>query len=247
MSDLEFKSPFERKSTVLHITEISKHQSDFSDLEALHEAPEDENTDANTPDEGFEEAPADAGDDNANTDDTANEDNEDFNIDASDDNLGDDLDGTGGTTGDGDDTAGGDNGSPEAQVDVDNEAKQKDREIFDTLSPQEQKIKTIQLKKLYMDLYTRCDQIIDKYNTLGVDYEDLGEPVHRCVDIIYNLKQMISTYLLYLFDSKSYFENDIKFNEFLVVLNKIKVITKDMKNAHIENIEATKKRLKEAE
>lgn len=243
MSDIDFGSPFERKSVVLNITEVSKHQSKFDFEDILHEAPEDENADPNAPDEGFEEAPADAGNDNAD-DNTANEDNEDFNIDATDDNLGDDL--GGGDTETGGNTEG--NGeSPEAQVDVDNEAKQKDREIFDTLSPQEQKIKTIQLKKLYMDLYTRCDQIIDKYNTLGVDYEDLGEPVHRCVDIIYNLKQMISTYLLYLFDSKSYFENDIKFNEFLVVLNKIKAITKDMKNAHIEDIEATKKSLGDTE
>lgn len=224
MSEFDFSSPFERISPVL----------------SLHEAPEDENPD--TPDDGFEEAPADeGGEDTAtedNTDDTANEDNDDFNIDAGDDDITDDTGGEDTTTGG--DAGGGENNSPEAQVDVDNEAKRKDREIFDTLSPQEQKIKTVKLKQLFMDLYNRCDQIIDKYNSLGIDYEDLGEPVHKCVDTLYDLKQMISTYLLYLFDSKSYFENDIKFNEFLVVMNKIKMIAKDMKNAHKDEIEAAK-------
>jgi hypothetical protein len=48
---------------------------------------------------------------------------------------------------------------------------------------------------------------------------------------------MISTYLLYLFDSKSYIENDIQFNRFLTALNQIKLISKDMRDAHAEEIE----------
>jgi len=220
---IDFSSPFVRESMVL-----------------LKEAPEDEtptvDTNADPEDEGFEEAPADTGDDNTdNNDQPANEDNDDFTIDASDDGLED----TGGGT---DDTGGGDTGSsPETQeADVDNEAKRKDREIFDTLSPQEQKIKTVKLKELFMDLYNRCDQIIDKLNSIGADYEDLGSPIHKSVETLCALKEMISTYLLYLFDSKSYIENDITFNRFLTALNQIKLVTKDMRDAHKEEIELQK-------
>lgn len=224
MEEIDFSSPFIRESVVL-----------------LKEAPEDENptidTNADPADEGFEEAPADTGNDN--TDDNnqpANEDNDDFTIDASDDGL-DDM---GETDNTGEDT--GDTGSsPETQeADVDNAAKRKDREIFDTLSPQEQKIKTVKLKELFMDLYNRCDQIIDKLNSIGADYEDLGSPIHKSVETLCALKEMISTYLLYLFDSKSYIENDITFNRFLTALNQIKLVTKDMRDAHKDEIELQK-------
>lgn len=226
MSEFDFSSPFERESSVLNF---------------LHEAPEDE-AGAAPEDEGFEEAPADTdantGTEDAPADNTpANEDNDDFTIDASDDGI-DDTAGGGDT---GSDT-GGEGSSPETQnVDVDNAAKKKDREIFDTLSPQEQKIKTVKLKELFMDLYNRCDQIMDKYDSIGVDYEDLGLPIHKSIEALYGLKQMISTYLLYLFDSKSYIENDIQFNRFLTALNQIKLISKDMRDAHVDEIEKAEK------
>ncbi len=226
MSEFDFSSPFERESSVLNF---------------LHEAPEDE-AGAAPEDEGFEEAPADT-DANTGTEDTpaddapANEDNDDFTIDASDDGIDDTAGG-----GDTDSGTGGEGSSPETQnVDVDNAAKKKDREIFDTLSPQEQKIKTVKLKELFMDLYNRCDQIMDKYDSIGVDYEDLGLPIHKSIEALYGLKQMISTYLLYLFDSKSYIENDIQFNRFLTALNQIKLISKDMRDAHVDEIEKAEK------
>lgn len=219
-NELDFSTPFERIPAFY-----------------LHEAPEDEAPAGDTPDEGFEEAPADAGDDAPETtDDTANEDNDDFTIDASDDGI-DDV----GAEGGGDDTEGGDTAGGDSAVtkdaETDNAAKKKDREIFDTLSPQEQKIKTVKLKELFMDLYNRCDQIMEKYNVIGVEYEDLGVPINKSISALYSLKQMISTYLLYLFDSKSYIENDIQFNRFLTALNQIKLITKDMRDAHKEEID----------
>ena len=209
---IDFSSPFIRESIVL-----------------LKEAPEDENPTIDTN--------ADPADTRDNNDQPANEDNDDFTIDASDDGL---DNGMGGGTDTGEDT--GDTGSsPETQeADVDNAAKRKDREIFDTLSPQEQKIKTVKLKELFMDLYNRCDQIIDKLNSIGADYEDLGFPIHKSVETLCALKEMISTYLLYLFDSKSYIENDITFNRFLTALNQIKLVTKDMRDAHKDEIELQK-------
>jgi hypothetical protein len=129
--------------------------------------------------------------------------------------------------------------SPETQeANVDNAAKRKDREIFDTLSPEEQKIKTVKLKELFMDLYNRCEQIVEKLDSIGVDYEDLGSPINKSIETLFSLKQMISTYLLYLFDSKSYIENDITFNRFLTALNQIKLITKDMRDSHKEDIDS---------
>ena len=98
----------------------------------------------------------------------------------------------------------------------------------------------VKLKELYMKLYSRCGQIIEKYDSLGVRYEDLVEPIKNSINALYSLKDTISSYLLYLFDSKSYIENDIMFNRFLVAMNQIKLITKDMRDTHKEEIEAVK-------
>ena len=101
-------------------------------------------------------------------------------------------------------------------------------------------MKTVKLKELYMKLYSRCDQIIEKYDTLGVEYEDLMEPIKHSLGALYSIKENISYWLLYLFDSKSYMENDIMFNRLLVAMNQIKMITKAMRDSHSKEIEDTK-------
>lgn len=224
----------------------------------LLEAPGDEENNAGGDAAAGDSVPApadnDAGGDNndggdTNTDDggdgTANEDDANLDIDANDD-LGND---DGGDNNSGGDTGGADTSStsstsssgsgesPETKVDVDNNDKKKDRKIFATLSPQEQKIKTIKLKQLFMSLYDRCEQIIDKYDALGIEYEDLIVPIQKSLAALYSTKEMISTYLLYLFDSKSYEENDIMFNRMLATMNRIKLITKDMRDSHKKEID----------
>lgn len=220
----------------------------------LLEAPGDENNTGGDAANDSVPAPADndtGGDnnDNGNTntdeggDDTANEDDANLDIDANDD-LGnnDSGDNGGGDAGGGDtsstsSSSSGSGESPETKVDVDNNDKKKDRKIFATLSPQEQKIKTIKLKQLFMSLYDRCEQIIDKYDALGIEYEDLIVPIQKSLAALYATKEMISTYLLYLFDSKSYEENDIMFNRMLATMNRIKLITKDMRDSHKKEID----------
>lgn len=220
----------------------------------LLEAPGDENNAGGDTANDSVPAPADndAGGDNndsgdTNTDeggdDTANEDDANLDIDANDDLGNDGGDNAGGDTGGGDTSStsstssSGSGESPETKVDVDNNDKKKDRKIFATLSPQEQKIKTIKLKQLFMSLYDRCEQIIDKYDALGIEYEDLIVPIQKSLAALYATKEMISTYLLYLFDSKSYEENDIMFNRMLATMNRIKLITKDMRDSHKKEID----------
>ena len=222
---LDFSSPFESYNKFLF----------------LNEADDDNNDQQQDADNTANDQAAEPAENNANED-TGNDagGDDDFNIDATDDIGGDD------DTGAGDDNTDntGDNGSGDntdgSEAAVDTPAKKRDREIFDTLSPEEQKLKTVKLKELFMKLYSRCGQIIEKYDSLGVHYEDLTEPIKNSVNALYGLKDTISSYLLYLFDSKSYIENDIMFNRFLVAMNQIKLITKDMRDSHKEEIEAVK-------
>ena len=220
---MDFGSPFESYNKYFYLKEADDDNNQ-------DQQQQDENNDTNN-----EEAPAE---DNTNNNDTGGDD--DFNIDATDDIGGDNDIGAGddnsdNTSDSGDSTA---DGGSEAAVDT--AAKKRDREIFDTLSPEEQKLKTVKLKELYMKLYSRCSQIIEKYDSLGVRYEDLVEPIKNSINALYSLKDTVSSYLLYLFDSKSYIENDIMFNRFLVAMNQIKLITKDMRDTHKEEIEAVK-------
>lgn len=162
---------------------------------------------------------------NNNNQDNNNQNNDDnaFDIDASfDDNGGDNNTGDAGNAGG--NAGGGTGNAPEEQVDVDNAAKKKDREIFDNLTPQQQKIKNIKLKELYMDLYDKCESLIDKYNQVGTDNEKLAKPIKRILNCLYDLKTMTSDYLLNIFDSSSYIENDITFNGYLSQLNAIRLI-----------------------
>ena len=217
---LDYGSPFEEYNNSILLREAEDDNADQK---------QEENT-AN--DQAEEIAPAENTDNNAD----AGGADEDFDIDANDD-LGDD-------TGDGNEDTGGDNSATDnadgSEAGVDTAAKKRDREIFESLSPEEQKLKLVKLKELYMKLYARCEQIIEKYDSLGVKYEDLVIPIKNSVNALYSLKDTISSYLLYLFDSKSYIENDIMFNRFLVAMNQIKLITKDMRDSHKEEIEAVK-------
>lgn len=181
---------------------------------------------------------ADAGEnqDQTNQDQIPPSDDSDLDINI-DDNIGGDDSGGGDTT-----TAGGgaSDGGGDPNASVDTEAKRKDRELFDSLTPQEQKLKTVELKQLFIDLYDNCEQISEKFETLGVEYDDLSPAITAAISSLFTLKNMISTHLLYLFDAKTYYQNDIQYNQFLLALNKIKLITDDMCSAHKDSIEQAK-------
>ena len=123
---------------------------------------------------------------------------------------------------------------------VDNEAKQKDREIFDSLSTDEQRVKNTKLKEQFIDLYEHIDQISKKFDAIGHEYEDYSSAIKKSLDILFNLKSMISTYLLNLFDSKTYIENDIMFNRYLSVLNGLNIATEEIKKENEDKINQSK-------
>ena len=218
MSDL-FAPLFKRKSILLN--EADDENSTGENTGGADQAA-DTNTEGNNNDTGGETGTADN--------------DSDFDINIDDTGMTDDSGGGEDTGGDN----GGTTGNPESQVDPNSENKKKDRELFDSLTLYQQKVKTVELKKLYMDLYDRCEQLAEKYDTLGVEYEDIGDAIAKSLKSLYEMKTEISTYLLYLFDSNTYYENDIQFNQFLVALNRIRLVADEMVRKHKEQIEAVK-------
>lgn len=170
----------------------------------------------------------DANDDGFGDEDTDNQD-DDFSIDSDPDP---DDDG-------GDDSGSDNSSSSSSSSDSDEEdtvksdsLKAKDKELFDTLTPAEQKLKLKSLKQLFVDIYSNCDNIIEKFNSLAAEYDEANDQIDRIVGTLYGLRKMISDYLLNKFDTSSYIENDIMFNNYLAILNSIKNISEDIKNIY---------------
>lgn len=194
-----------------------------------------QNTDQQTADNNQDNAPAEDTQDNTENQDQNQDENQDaggddeFNIDADADiDTGDDA---GGDVGG--DTGGGGSVTPSEEEPVDNEDTRRDKELYDSLSPQEQKERNIQLKTLFFRLYSNCDYVIDKLNNISdADLEEYGVQIRKTLSMLFDLKQMVSDYATKLYDSKSYIENDIMFNRYLSILNTVKNITSDIRKSY---------------
>lgn len=185
---------------------------------------EDDNNDtsaeASTTDNNEADTNEESSDDN-NTDD-------DFDIDASLDDGEDEG---------GEDTAGDDSmDSPsedsssggETSGDGDEEVNDDNTDIFSSLSAEEQQIKIKELKSLFQQMYTSCDEILDRINNLEFT-EDNIPIMSRITYSLLDLKKYISEYIISVFPRKSYIENDIAFNRFLMILNSVKDILEKYK------------------
>ena len=175
-------------------------------------------------------------DDNADSNDDGIEDpgngDEDFSIDSTpDDNFGDDNNTDNNDNSDSGGGSGYSSDSDEPEVSADS-LKAKDGKLFEDLEPAEQEAKLKELKEQYLNLYQVCDGVIDKINSLSRDYEDINEQLKKVINVLFTTKKMIADYLLHIFDSKSYIENDIQYNNYLAILNSVKNIIKEYKNGY---------------
>lgn len=119
------------------------------------------------------------------------------------------------------------NSEDEHKLDPDS-LKAKDRELFDTLSIEEQQIKVKELKKQFGDLYSECVSLIDRFNEISIEIS--SKQVNNISSLLLELKSMISFYVLNIYDIKSFVENDVMFNRYLSILNNIQNTLKDIKN-----------------
>lgn len=215
---------------------------------------EDDNT---TPDEGFSSGGT-AKEDNKNNDENTDQNQDNQNNDNADENQEEDQDANGDNTDDvisdddfnidstmddniGDDNTDKENNNNDSETEdppSTSKIKETEKEIFDSLSPEEKKIKIKELKNLFMDLYANCNNIIDRLNQIAVEVDEVHPQVRRTINVLFETKKMISDYLLNIFDSKSYIENDIMFNTYLSVFNSVKNITNEIKNIYKDDNES---------
>lgn len=204
----------------------------------LFEAEDDEtsnDTTDETPvdgDTGNSDSSEDTNDNNgSDSSDDQNEDNnddEDYTIDAEPDDTDNEE-----STDSGDDNSDSDDSDTDDISSTDTaEESPVDQEMFDSLSEDEKNRKIYTLKKQYIDLYSNCTTLIDKFNQISdEDDENVNPVIKRVLKIIYDLKEYISYYVLNAFGNKSYIENDINFARYLSILNGIKLIVEELQKS----------------
>ena len=190
-------------------------------------------TDADsTTDNGGGDADASSTTDNNDTgDDSSSGDDENFDIDTSldddsgDDNGDSDLDSDEGSS-DLDSSSGG--GSTEEPVPA-------NKDVFATLTAEEQAIKIKEQKKQFNDMYIYVDDLINKINDIQLD-EDNTEIVERISKNLYNLRDYLNEYITAIFATKDYISNDVFFNRFLQVLYSIDSTMQDLAKSRAKKL-----------
>lgn len=175
-------------------------------------------------------------------DDSSDDNSSDDNGGDSDDGGGDDdfnFDGTSSDSDSGDSSSSDSSSSSSLDGgDTEEEPIKANTDIFDSLSSEEQTVKIAELKKMFNELYTSCDDLMHKVSTIDVDDISVNI-VSRVNSTLYNLKTYIADYILNIFPIKSYIENDIAFNRFLTVLSSVSRVIESL-------TEIREKRLKES-
>ena len=100
-------------------------------------------------------------------------------------------------------------------------------DIFASLTAEEQQIKIKELKNLYSNLYSSCDDILERINKLDINEDNL-ETISRISTSLYDVKVYISDYLTMVLPTKSYVENDVTFVRFLTIIKSITEILDDI-------------------
>ena len=93
-------------------------------------------------------------------------------------------------------------------------------DIFSSLTAEEQQVKIKELKNLYSNLYSSCDDILERINKLDINEDNL-DTISRISTSLYDMKVYISDYLTLVFPTKSYIENDVTFVRFLTIVKSI--------------------------
>lgn len=215
----------------------------FERMRLLQEAPEDAATTGDAPAAGADQAnaaPADNPD--AGEAESANDDDLDVNVDMNldDPGTGDDQGGNNDDTGTGDlDMGGGDDTTTTDAGSGDEpseEVKKGNTDLFASLTAEEQRIKIMELKKLYNDMYSSIDDLIDKLNEVAMKDID-PRIIVRITSQMEELRRIIQDYIINSFQIKTYYENDVNYSIFLSMFTTLRGVFDDIAKENERNQE----------
>lgn len=102
----------------------------------------------------------------------------------------------------------------------DEEPVPENKELFDTLTAEEQAIKIKELKMLYFSMYQSLGDIAKRLDSLDTDDDEIIT-ISRISGFVYDLRTSMHQYITVEFDQKSYMENDFMYNRFLVLIHAV--------------------------
>lgn len=213
---------------------IMRHKSIF---DIIREAEDDNASDTAQveTDQANDEAPApeESGEDTADDagDDYGGDDEFDINADLGEEDMGGGDDADAGDVDTGSDMSS--SGSSGGEM-AEEEPVKANTDIFASLSKEEQQVKILELKKLFANLYSSTDDILDKINNIETDENNI-HVINRISMTIFNLRKYIADYIENSFGYKSYIENDITFNRFLSIINSVSSVLEDIGKENAKN------------
>lgn len=204
--------------------------SDYSmDVEDDEESNDDEGSEDNQSDS--EDDTEDTGDDENNEEDEHSDpgDSNDYSMDVDDSEDGEDSDNTEDSTEDSeeDDTSSGDSEGG------DTELKSLEDDIFKDVPPEQMNIKIMELKKQYLEVYATITDVLTRCNKIPKTTQNM-KVVEFIVNKLVEFKELVNFYLSNTFDTKTYVENMVNYQQYLATLNTINKLLKEI-NTKKEN------------
>ena len=193
--------------------------------------------DTETPDDTADTAPQDDGGDATPDDTGADTGDDDFSMDDGGDTEGggDDTGGEGGenaeTDGGHDDAGGGDN-TPSDPTDgvSDEEQRAAEEEMYDSLTDDQKRIRTLQLKIDYKDLYETFVNSLDGISNIPKTSDNL-ETIKRLNTLLTKAKSILINYIRNNFDKNTYLENYTMYLKYLAVFRTAAKVIEELNNA----------------
>ncbi len=195
-------------------------QEDTPENAQTVDSPENDNTTENPDDfsipedAGSNEGEDDTGDPDTNNDEeTGQNDSEDFSI-------GDpNADDTNETDENSDDASL--NTDTDSTNEIDSQIQQSEDQIYETLSDDQKKIRVLQLKLSFKELYEESDVVLNAINNINKT-EDNMDTIRRLINVLNNVKQYILDYISKVFDKKTYMDNNVVYVKYINVFRTVR-------------------------
>lgn len=118
-----------------------------------------------------------------------------------------------------------DNGNEDTTGDAtassgENPLKDLENDLFKDLTPDQLNIKNMELKQQYIEIYGTVTSALVRLEKANRNEENL-KPINFVEKKLNELKDLIAFYLKETYDTKSYIENNVMYQEYLVVLNSL--------------------------
>ena len=215
--------------------EIADNEDDFTLDDDGEEAMDNTTTDdaegdTETPNDTADTAQQNDGGDATPDDTGADTGDDDFSMDDGGDS-GDRGDATGGEGGENAETDGGDNNTPSDPTDgvSDEEQRAAEEEMYDSLTDDQKRIRTLQLKIDYKDLYETFVNSLDGISNIPKTSDNL-ETIKRLNTLLTKAKSILINYIRNNFDKNTYLENYTMYLKYLAVFRTAAKVIEELNN-----------------